>query len=162
MAVMASCFIRFQWAITCPDNGMWIVWRQTITWITDDLLLIILFGTRFSEILIKIKFFIDENEFENGGHFVSASLCISSRNVARYNNVYNIKLIQITTIHQIHQSSMTLNISKGSHHSQLKRIQLLFLFKYPGCFQWNDYQYQSLWRLLRFTAAVSLNTHNND
>ena len=85
MAVMASCLIRFQWAIIGSDNGMWIVWRQTITWITDDLLSIILFGTQFSEILIKIKFFIDENEFENGGHFVSASLCISSCNVARYN-----------------------------------------------------------------------------
>ena len=49
--------IRFQWVIIVSDNGMWIVWRQTITWITDDLLSIILFGTHFSEILIKIKLF---------------------------------------------------------------------------------------------------------
>ena len=37
-AAMATCHIRFQWAIIGSDNGMWIVWRQAITWITDDLL----------------------------------------------------------------------------------------------------------------------------
>ena len=57
MAAMAICHIRFQWAIIGSDNGMWIVWRQDVTWITDDLLSIILFGTQFSEILIKIKLF---------------------------------------------------------------------------------------------------------
>ena len=67
-------------AIIGSDNGLSPGRRQAITWTNDGILLIGPLGTNFSEMLIKIHIFsfkkIDwKCRLENGGHFVSASMC---------------------------------------------------------------------------------------
>ena len=69
-------------AIIGSDNGLSPGRRQAIIWINVKILLIRSLGTEFSEILIKIDTFslkkrIWKCRLENGGHFVSASMCYS-------------------------------------------------------------------------------------
>ena len=62
------------------DNGLSPGRRQAITWTIVGVLLIGPLGTNFSEILTEIHKFslkkcIWKCRLENGGHFVSASMC---------------------------------------------------------------------------------------
>ena len=62
------------------DNGLSPGRRQAITWINVGILLIGPLGTNFSEMLIEIHTFSFKKmqlkcRLENGGHFVSASMC---------------------------------------------------------------------------------------
>ena len=62
------------------DNGLLSGRRQAITWTNIGILLIGPLGTNFSEMLIEIHTFslkksIWKYGLENGGHFVSASMC---------------------------------------------------------------------------------------
>ena len=47
------------------DNGLSLGRQETIIWTNDGILLIGTLGTNFSEILIEIHTFIQENVFEN-------------------------------------------------------------------------------------------------
>ena len=63
------------------DNGLSPGRRQAIIWTNAGILLIGPLGTNFSEILIEIHAFSFKKKcnwkcrLENGGHFVSASMC---------------------------------------------------------------------------------------
>ena len=66
--------------ITASDNGLSPGRRQAVIWTNAEILLIGLLGTKFSEILIEIDTFSLKKigwkcRLENGGHFVSASMC---------------------------------------------------------------------------------------
>ena len=70
--------------IIASDNGLSPDRRQAIIWTSAGILLIRTLGTNFSEILISKfihfhsrKCFWQDRE-ENGGHFLSASMCLSS------------------------------------------------------------------------------------
>ena len=72
------CVIKL--AIIGSDNGLSPDRRQAIIWTNAGILLVGPLGTNFSEILIKIHAFslkkrIWKYRLENGGHFVSASMC---------------------------------------------------------------------------------------
>ena len=63
-----------------PDNGLSPVRFQAIIWANSRLLLIWVLGINFNEMLIKIQQFhswkwISKCRPQNGGHFVSASMC---------------------------------------------------------------------------------------
>ena len=62
------------------DNGLSPGRRQAVIWTNAEILLIGSLGTNFNEILIKIHAFSFKKmhfkcRLENGGHFVSASMC---------------------------------------------------------------------------------------
>ena len=62
------------------DNGLSPGRRQAIIWTNAGILLIRPLGTNFNEIFIEIQAFslkkcIWKCRLENGGHFVSASMC---------------------------------------------------------------------------------------
>ena len=61
------------------DNGLSPDWCQAIIWTNAGILLIGPLGTNFSEILIEFKYFHSGKYIwkclENGGYFVSASMC---------------------------------------------------------------------------------------
>ena len=62
------------------DKGLSPGWRQAIIWTNAEILLIGPLGTIFSEIVIEIHSFsfkecILNCRLENGGQFVSASMC---------------------------------------------------------------------------------------
>ena len=66
--------------IISSDNGLSPDRRQAIIWTNVGILLIEPLGTYFSEILIQIHAFsfkkmLLKMSSENGGHFVSASMC---------------------------------------------------------------------------------------
>ena len=67
------------WVDIGSDNGLSPVRRQAITWTNAGLLSIGPLGTNFSENLINIHTFIQENAIENvvcqiGGHFVQGEI----------------------------------------------------------------------------------------
>ena len=67
-------------AIIGSDNGLSPGRRQAIIWTNDGILLIGSWGTNFIEILTEIqtfpfKIYIWKYSLQNGGHFVSASMC---------------------------------------------------------------------------------------
>ena len=62
------------------DNGLSPGRRQAIIWTNAGILLIRPLGTNFNGILIEIETFLFKKIYfncrlENGGHFVSASMC---------------------------------------------------------------------------------------
>ena len=62
------------------DNGLSPGWRQASIWTNAGILSIGPLGTKFSEILMEIRNFYSRKciwicRLENGGHFVSASMC---------------------------------------------------------------------------------------
>ena len=63
--------------IICLDNGLSPGRRQAIIWTNAGILLIGSLGTNFNEISIKIQSRKSKwkRRLENGGHFVSASMC---------------------------------------------------------------------------------------
>ena len=72
------CISRLR--IIVSNNGLSPGWCQAIIWTNAGILLIGPLGTNFYEILIKIYTFslkkcIWKCHLENGGHFVSASMC---------------------------------------------------------------------------------------
>ena len=62
--------------ITISDNGLPACWQQAIIRTNAGILLMGPIGINFSEILVKIKHFIEENTFQN---VISEILSISSQ-----------------------------------------------------------------------------------
>ena len=78
------CVIRL--TIIGPDNGLWPGRRQAIVWTNAGILLSGTLRTIISEILSEIHTFSFKNMLwkycvQNGGHFVSASMCLRSLTV---------------------------------------------------------------------------------
>ena len=69
----SSASLNLPYRIIGTDNGLSPGRRQVIIWTNDGILLIWPpLGTKFSETLIEIHI-----RLENGGHFVSASMCVN-------------------------------------------------------------------------------------
>ena len=87
--VMHLCISKL--TIIGSDNGLSPGWYQAFIWTNTGILLIRTLGTKFNEILTHSRKCIWKWCLENGGHFVSASMCQSFAHTLQLCNIWTSK-----------------------------------------------------------------------